>query len=191
MERSFANSTEKVALALMAADVQYRLDSNYLAALQEVVFRDENIAPGIDRKEQLTAQNKLATTEARNALTLIWRSSDSVTEEALSLAGYSRGKIHNNLNAHALAKEFCAIGGVSDLGALTRIQQDITRIIRAALAYRLIEYADDKSTKNKKPFKGTELLHVFLRKAYLGNAHIIQKLLAKPEVQLRTSGIRK
>ena len=82
MHEPYHAPSEKVALALMAADIHYRIDSNYYSALKRIVFRPENLAPKIDRKEQVTSENKLATNAARNALTYIWRNSDEVTEKA-------------------------------------------------------------------------------------------------------------
>jgi len=170
---------EKVAVALMAADVHYRMDSNYYSELKRVVFRPENLAVGIDCKEQITTENKLATNAARNALTYIWRNSGEVTEKALAKSGYQQKTTREHLTSRGLSKAFCTIGDVKDLDTLTRIEQDITRIVKAAHTYSLIEYVLDPPNKNSKPFYGTNLLHRIMTEVHLGNAKLINSLSKK------------
>lgn len=163
----------------MAADVHYRMDSNYFSALKRIVFRPENLASDVDRKTQITIENKLATNAARNALTYIWRASGEVTEKALAKSGYQQKAVREHLTSRGLSKAFCSIGGVSDLDTLTRIEQDIARIVKAAHAYCLIEFVANPSTKNSKPFYGTNLLHQFMTEVHLENAKLISNLSKK------------
>ncbi|MEM1150783.1 MAG: hypothetical protein AAGI03_09520 [Pseudomonadota bacterium] len=176
MPETFNVPCEKVAVALMAADVHYRMDSNYHSALKRIVFRRENLSVNVDRKDQITFENKLATNAARNALTYIWRTSDEVTEEALAKSGYQKKATRERLTSRGLSKAFCFIGGVTDLDTLTRIEQDIARIVKAAHGYGLIEYDPNPPNKNSKPFHGTNLLHHLMTEVHLGNAKLINGL---------------
>jgi hypothetical protein len=176
---TFSLPSEKVAVALMAADIHYRMDSNYYTALKRIVFRPENLSTSVDRKDQVTFENKLATNAARNALTYIWRNSGEVTEEALAKSGYQQKAAREHLTSRGLSKAFCSIGGVTDLDTLTRIEQDIARIVKAAHAYGLIAYVSDPPNKNSKPFYGTNLLHHIMTEVHLGNAKLINGLSKK------------
>lgn len=179
MHEPYFAPCEKVAIALMAADIHYRIDSNYYSTLKRIVFHPENLAPEIDRKEKVTSENKLATNAARNALTYIWRNSDEVTEKALATSGYQQKAARDHLTSRGLSKAFCTIGGVNDLDTLARIEQDIARIVKAAHAYGLIAYSPNPPNRNSKPFYGTNLLHRIMTEFHLGNAKLISGLSQK------------
>lgn len=168
--------SDAIALALMAADVHFRMDTSYHRALTKHVFIEANVAEGCDKKEQIRAETKLRSEDAKHALTFIWKSSDHVTEEALLKAGYERTAVNRALNSNALATQFSISGNVTDPDAITRIRLDISRIVKAANTFGLIEFFPDPKNRNRKPFRGTKLLHRLMMSVHLRNAQLIESL---------------
>ena len=168
----------------MTADLQYRMEAQYHEALTLHVFRPENCRHSSDAQDQYSARNKLSTTIARQVLTYVWRRSEYVSPKALAGAGYPNQPHDEPITSHALAAEFCEVGGVSDLNALTRIQRDTSRIVAAANVYGLVEFGS--TVVNKKPFLGTELLHKLMMATHFPNALLIQSL--SDDLDSRDSG---
>ncbi len=169
-------SSERVVLALMAADVHLRMDANYQVGLEQIVFLPENLRSGVDRKSQITAQNKLATNTAKYALTYIWRTSPFVSQKVLIRSGYQKNLDIDHLTSRGLAKVYCENGEVVDFDARASIEQDIGRIVKAAYAYGLIEYIAKPPRQNSKPFEGTQLLHRLMSELNTKNAILINDL---------------
>lgn len=168
----------------MAADLQYRMEAQYLEALKQKVFLEENCSEESDLQDRFSARNKLSTIVARQLLTYVWRRSKYIPPNVLTEAGYPNQPHDEAITSHALATEFCEIGGVSSLNFLTRIQRDTSRVVAAASVYGLIVF--QPSAANRKPFMGTELLHNLMMATHFPNAMLIQSLI--DDLENRGSG---
>lgn len=170
---------EKVRLAILAADIHFRMDSTYVAELERIVFHDYNLTKPIDAKELLSIENKLATKSARDTLTYIWRNSENVPGSDLEALGYGQRIPEAELTSRSLSKEFFRLEKNEDPDAFSAIERDISRIIKAALAYGLIEYIENPPNRNSRPIKGTPLLHRLITSVNLSNAQLIGGLKSR------------
>ncbi|KEJ89138.1 hypothetical protein [Sulfitobacter donghicola] len=175
MKQPEEHKNSQITISLMAADLQYRMEAQYHEALKQQVFLEENCSAESDLQDRFSARNKLSTIVGRQILTYVWRRSKYIPPNVLIAAGYPNQPHDEAITSHALATEFCEVGGVSDLNTLTRIQRDTSRVVAAASVYSLILF--QPSPANKKPFLGTELLHELMMATHFPNAMLIQSLI--------------
>lgn len=178
--------SQETALALAASDVLFRMISRYLEILETQVFPKPLQSISHDRKSLKRAEAKLASLTALEALTVIWKESFYVDDNALLLVGMSRTFIEAPMTKHSLSKACCENAGVTDAAKVHSVQSDINRIYSAAELFGLVVRKEKMG--NRVPIEGTELLNDIMHCFHGGNALQIHELYQETGPDLNNSG---
>ncbi len=178
--------SQETALALASSDVLFRMIRPYLFLLDTDIFPHPISKISEDRKTIKAAKSKLASLAALEALTVVWKESQFVDDDALLIAGMTRSFIEIPLTKHSLSKACCDNAGVTDPAKVHSAQSDINRIFKAAELFGLIARKD--KIGNRVPIEGTELLNKLMHEFHGRNALQIHELYRETCPEFGTPG---
>lgn len=144
---------DRTALVLKVHAVQLDMLANYEHQLLSTVF--VRTPTDCDAKLSKKYRRTLLSSDAFKVLSIIWKESSFVTDEALAEAGLTRAYKANELTAHRLAADL-----TEDTHEVAKFNSRIRTIGMAAASYELTDRALVHSTRVI--LKGTDILHQFM-----------------------------
>jgi len=172
--------------SLVAAMGLFEMSHSYQQSLNSLIFFGGSQRPDLDLKDSIKAQNKIRSEFARELLTLIWKESDFVPEEACVRVGFTKNFVDSELSKNGLAKAFCEVSDISDLDKFNAIRTDIGRVAWAAEAYGLI--SQKSVSGNSTPIYATEKLHELMIDFHGKNMQIANRLVLGADAALVEEG---
>ncbi len=163
------------ALALNAANLSFKLIEQYQIHLNELVFSVPRDTIELDNKDYQKASTKLRSEFSRQALTLLWKESKFVSNEALTKCGFEKIFKEGDINKNSLATAYCRAAGIVDLDKHNAIKTDIQRLSWAAEAFGLISQSNSEG--QSKPLEGTQLLNKLMISTNMACVKIILQTL--------------